>query len=84
MRALARAVTVRGRLSDPRHIELDEPVDNLTGAVEIVVRSAELSGDRSGIALIGLCADLGRAPSSEQIDEARRELWAGFPRDDVG
>jgi hypothetical protein len=32
---------------------------------------------------IGLCADLGPAPSADEIDEARRDLWAGFPRDDI-
>ncbi len=31
----------------------------------------------------GLLADLGRAPSGEEIDEARREAWANFPREDI-
>ncbi len=31
--------------------------------------------------LLGLCADLGPAPSSEEIDEARRQEWANFPRE---
>jgi hypothetical protein len=29
--------------------------------------------------LRGLCADLGPAPSAEEIDQARREAWANFP-----
>jgi hypothetical protein len=33
--------------------------------------------------LLGLCADLGPAPSAEEIDEARREEWANFPREDI-
>lgn len=33
--------------------------------------------------LWGLCADLGPAPSAADIDQARREAWAGFPREDV-
>jgi hypothetical protein len=33
--------------------------------------------------LLGLCADLGPAPSAEDIDEIRREMWAGFPREDI-
>ena len=33
--------------------------------------------------LLGLCADLGPAPSTEDIDEIRREMWAGFPREDI-
>ena len=31
---------------------------------------------------IGLCADLGISISAEEIDEARREMWGNFPRDD--
>jgi len=31
--------------------------------------------------LLGLCADLGPAPSAEEIDAIRHEMWAGFPRD---
>lgn len=30
--------------------------------------------------LLGLCKDLGPAPSEEDIDEARREAWGGFAR----
>ena len=34
--------------------------------------------------LLGLCADLGPAPSAEDIVEVRREMWADFPREDIG
>lgn len=30
--------------------------------------------------LLGLCKDLGPAPSAEDIDEAQREAWGGFAR----
>ena len=30
----------------------------------------------------GLLADLGPAPSAEEIDEARREMWGGVFRED--
>ena len=33
--------------------------------------------------LWGLCADLGPAPSAEEIDKVRREEWANFPREDI-
>ena len=33
--------------------------------------------------LRGLCADLEVRLSAEQIDEARGEMWANFPREDV-
>ncbi|MDX1992298.1 MAG: hypothetical protein SF029_07910 [bacterium] len=31
----------------------------------------------------GLVADLGSAPSAEDIDEVRREMWQNFPREDM-
>jgi hypothetical protein len=37
---MERAIIVRGRLSGPRRIDLDEPVEEVTGEVEIVVRRA--------------------------------------------
>jgi transcriptional regulatory protein LevR len=33
--------------------------------------------------LLGLCADLGPAPSAEDIDEIRKEMWGDFPREDI-
>ncbi len=33
--------------------------------------------------LRGALAHLGPAPSAEDIDEARREAWANFPREDI-
>ena len=30
----------------------------------------------------GICADLGPAPSAEDIDEMRREVFKNFPRED--
>jgi hypothetical protein len=33
--------------------------------------------------LLGLCADLGPAPSDEDIVEIRHEMWADFPREDI-
>ena len=53
---MARAVTVRGPLSDARHIELDQPVDTPRGPVEVVLRPvAEEQKDRASI--VGLFAD---------------------------
>jgi hypothetical protein len=31
----------------------------------------------------GILAHLGPAPSAEEIDEARREAWGTFPREDI-
>jgi hypothetical protein len=38
---------------------------------------------RSRRNLKGLWADLGVSISPEDIAEARREMWSGFPREDV-
>ena len=38
---MERAIIVRGRLSGPRRIDLDEPVDQLSGEVEVFVRSIQ-------------------------------------------
>lgn len=31
----------------------------------------------------GICADLGPAPSAEEIDEVQRDMWKNFPREDI-
>lgn len=42
------------------------------------------SGPTSGRPpLRGIFADLGVHISAEEIDEARREAWSGFPREDI-
>ncbi len=35
---MQRAIVIRGRLADSRHIELDEPVEEMHGEVEITLR----------------------------------------------
>jgi hypothetical protein len=32
--------------------------------------------------LLGLCADLGIEITEEDIEEARKEMWGNFPRED--
>jgi hypothetical protein len=44
------AVTVKGRLADPRHIELDEAVTDMTGRVEVVLRSVSGSAPAASAA----------------------------------
>jgi len=53
------SIVVQGSLSDPRHIELDEPVTELRGVVEVILRparaaapppAASAGGDASGAA----------------------------------
>ena len=49
-------------------------------AQELVLRSQTVMKPRRS--LRGVLADLGPAPSGEEIDEMRREAWANFPRDE--
>lgn len=72
-----KAVIVRGCLSDPKHIELDEPVTELSGAVEVVVRQAV--GRSEGHDILDLLSRLQPGKRSrEDIDrqvQAEKAAW---------
>lgn len=38
---------------------------------------------KSHPSLLGIYRGKGPVPSAEDIDEARREMWGNFPRDDI-
>jgi hypothetical protein len=42
---MERAIAVKGRLINPRTVELDEPVSELTGDVEVILRA--VTGDQT-------------------------------------
>jgi len=74
------------RLPLAKRKKLEEMVQSLEDAPQGVasVTAAEQPGTSAGLRPVrGLLRDLGPPPSDEAIDEARRELWAGFPRDDL-
>ncbi|MBI1281790.1 MAG: hypothetical protein GC179_26940 [Anaerolineaceae bacterium] len=56
---------------------------------ELVARVSELlqteipEPTRKRTPLRGILADLGPAPSAEDIDEVRQEVWKNFPREDI-
>lgn len=74
---MARSVTVRGQLSDARHIELDEPVDTPRGPVEVVVR-AVAEDKRNGASIVGLFAD-----EPELMDEVSNSAVSARERDSL-
>ncbi len=39
--------------------------------------------DEPARSLLGMCADLGPAPSAGEIDSARQEMWGVVPRGDL-
>jgi hypothetical protein len=51
---LQRAIIVKGRVTDSRHIELDEPVEDLAGEVEVIVRPVEAPIDQNSTDVEGL------------------------------
>ena len=71
---MEKEMIVKGRLFDPRHIELDEPVTGIQGPVEIVLRQAPLDSANGRQDLFKLIASLppGRR-SKDEIDRQIRE-----------
>jgi hypothetical protein len=53
-------------------IEKVRLIEQLASEIERELSQIESQPRRS---LWGLCADLGSAPSAEEIDEARRDIW---------
>ncbi len=77
---MGKTVAVRGRLTDASHIELDEPVTDLVGPVDIVLRKASTTSDISDEDIFEFIAKLpGGARSKADIDEqirGERGRWA--------
>jgi hypothetical protein len=77
---MERAIVVRGKLSDPRHIELDEPVMDLRGPVEVVVRPLPAAQGPAGLDVFELIA--AQPPgtrSKSDIDRQIREERDAWP-----
>jgi hypothetical protein len=55
-------------------------IERVASALERELVTTRLTQRRS---LYGWCADLGVAPSTEEIHEVRRAMWGNFPREDV-
>ncbi len=74
---LEEALEVVRRLSPVDKVRL---IERIVPDIERELMTARSAPRRS---LWGLCADLGPAPSAEEIEEARREAWERFPREDI-
>lgn len=57
-------------------------INHLSSRLEIELKGLKPHTQPSRRSLHGILADLGPAPSAEDIDEVRREMWDNFPRDD--
>jgi hypothetical protein len=73
---MERAVVVRGHLSDPNHIDLDEPVAGLRGAVEVTLRPIREASLGSPLAVLQAMRAL---PDLEpgDVDELERMIEEG-------
>ena len=74
---LEEAVSLARQLSPLEKVRL---IERIASDLERDVSASPQTPSRS---LYGVLADLGPAPSAEEIDEARREAWANFPREDI-
>ena len=72
---LDEVLTLARMLSAPERLRL---IEELVAALEREWPGVESPPMRS---LYGLWADLGPAPTADEIDQARREAWANFPRE---
>lgn len=77
---MERAIVIRGRLVEPRRIDLDEPITEITGDVELVVRRSPVPEPAaSGETVFDLIERLpGGALSQTEIDgqlRLEREGW---------
>ena len=82
---LDQVITLARQMSPLEKIRLIKQI-----APEIEHHMQQQSADQPGLAhpkplrsLLGLCADLGPAPSAEDIDHVRQEMWGDFPREDI-
>lgn len=70
---MRRSIVARGRFSDPRHIELAEPIRGIRGEVEVPIRQLPKTGVRDVFDVIaGLTpGSRSRADIDRQIREER-------------
>lgn len=79
-----------GRITESGALEVDLTEALPAGEVQVTIELPDTdqpsaaeggTGATPRRSLWGLCADLGPAPSAQDIDDARQEAWAGFARD---
>jgi hypothetical protein len=73
---MRRAVVVRGKLNDPSHIELDEPLSEIRGAVEVIVRAVDEPTAGSPQAVLQAMRALPNLNPGD-VDELERMIEAG-------
>ena len=76
---MQRAFVIRGVLTDPRRIDLEEPVHDLQGKVEVTLREVPVEDPESHESIFDFVASLSPGTrSKEDIDSQiaeERESW---------
>ena len=66
-----------------QRLSLLEKVRLIERIISDLERDLTVSAPPASRSLYGIWADLGSAPSAEEIAAMRREAWANFPREDI-
>ncbi len=80
---MTRSVTLEDVLTLAKKLKAPDKVRLIERLAPDIERELVIDKPASCKSLWGLCADLGPAPSAEEINKARREEWANFPREDI-
>ncbi|MCL2723292.1 MAG: hypothetical protein FWD69_02550 [Polyangiaceae bacterium] len=76
-----RAIIVRGRLNGPQRIDLEEPVKEITGEVEVVIHPIERAGTKSREDIFEFLRSLPTGTrSKEDIDQQIAEERSSWSR----
>ena len=75
---MSRTIVVSGRLSDSRHVELDEPVTEIEGRVEVALRPAQRAMGTAG-SPAAVLSTIRALPDLEagDVDELERMIEEG-------
>jgi len=73
---MERAVVVHGHLSDPKHIDLDEPVSGIRGAIEVTLRPIQDVTLGSPLAILHAMRALPDLEAGD-VDELERMIEEG-------
>jgi hypothetical protein len=80
---MAKDITLQEMLKLVKQLSLVDKVRLIEHVAPQIERDLLTTQPVARRSLHGLCADLGAAPSAEDIDAARREAWANFPQEDI-
>ena len=80
---MSEPIVVRGTLRDPSHIELEEPVANIHGRVEVTLRSIRELAVSSPAAILRALATLPEV-KAEDVDELESMIEKGKLRSRAG